>query len=113
MLGKDGDRLQGIFVTVDPERDTPDLLQAFVPAFNPSFLGMYTDAESLRALASEYKVVYQKTGVKGEGDYLIDHSAGTFVYDTRGQLRLHVPYGSGADAIAQDLRTLLAASGKG
>lgn len=112
-LGEDASRVQVIFVTVDPERDTPDLLQAFVPAFNPTFLGMTTDADSLRALASEYKVVYQKTGVKGPADYLIDHSAGTFIYDPRGQLRLHVPYGSGPDAIAQDLRTLLAASDKG
>lgn len=109
-MGDDAARVQVVFVTVDPERDTPELLRAFVPAFNPTFLGMYTDAESLRALAAEYKVVYQKTGVKAPDDYLIDHSAGTFVYDTAGRLRLHVPYGTGPDAIAQDMKTLLATS---
>jgi protein SCO1/2 len=109
-LGPLAERVQVIFVTVDPERDTPDMLRAFVPAFNPSFLGTYTDAASLAKLAKEFKVVYQKTSVKAADDYLIDHSAGTYVYDPQGRLRLLMPYGSPADAIAQDLRTLLAAS---
>lgn len=109
-LGPLADRVQVIFVTVDPQRDTPELLKAFVPAFNPGFLGMYGDEATLKQLAKEYKVVYQKTSVKGADDYLIDHSAGTYVYDPEGRLRLHVPYGSGPDAIAQDLKTLLARS---
>lgn len=109
-LGPLADRVQVIFVTVDPQRDTPDLLKQFVPAFNPGFLGMYTDAESLRQLASEYKVVYQKSSVKAADDYLIDHSAGTYVYDPQGNLRLLMPYGSSPDAIAKDLKTLLASS---
>lgn len=109
-LGQQADRVQVIFVTVDPQRDTPDLLKQFVPAFNPSFLGMAADADTLRRLAKEYKVVYQKTAVKAADDYLIDHSAGTYVYDPNGRLRLLVPYGSSPDAIAQDLKTLLAAS---
>jgi protein SCO1 len=104
------ERVQVIFVTVDPERDTPELLQAFVPAFNPAFLGMFTDADALKRLANEYKVVYQKSSVKGADDYLIDHSAGTYVYDPQGRLRLLMPYGSSPDAIAQDLKTLLATS---
>jgi protein SCO1/2 len=112
-MGPKADEVQVIFVTVDPERDTPELLRAFVPAFNPSFLGMYADAETLERLAREYKVVYEKTSVKAPGDYLIDHSAGTYVYDPQGRLRLHMPYGSSPDAIAQDLKTLLAASGTG
>lgn len=106
-LGPQAHRVQVIFVTVDPLRDTPDLLKQFVPAFNPSFLGMYADAPTLERLAKEYKVVYQKTAVKGADDYLIDHSAGTYVYDPAGKLRLLVPYGSSPDAIAQDLKTLL------
>jgi protein SCO1/2 len=81
-----------------------------VPAFNPGFLGMYTDADALKLLAKEYKVVYQKTSVKGADDYLIDHSAGTYVYDPQGRLRLLMPYGSSPDAIAQDLKVLLATS---
>lgn len=109
-LGPQAARVQVIFVTVDPERDTPELLREFVPAFNPSFLGMYGDAETLRRLARDYKVVYQKTAVKAADDYLIDHSAGTYVYDPQGRLRLLMPYGSTPDAIAQDLKTLLATS---
>ena len=108
LLGPLAEKVQVIFVTVDPQRDTPDLLAQFVPAFNPAFLGMYADAETLKRLAKEYKVVYQKTSVKAPDDYLIDHSAGTYVYDPQGNLRLHMPYGSSPDAIAQDLKTLLA-----
>ena len=107
-LGPQAEQVQVLFVTVDPQRDTPELLKQFVPAFNPSFLGMFTDAESLKALAKEYKVVYQKTSEKGADDYLIDHSAGTYVYDSLGRLRLLMPYGSSPDAIAHDLKILLA-----
>jgi protein SCO1/2 len=109
-LGPLAKRVQVIFVTVDPERDTPALLRAFVPAFNPDFLGMVADAETLRALAKEYKVVYQKTSVKAPDDYLIDHSAGTYVYDPNGNLRLLMPYGSRPEAIAHDLKVLLETS---
>lgn len=111
LLGtQEAGRVQVIFVTLDPQRDTPDILRQFVPAFNPSFLGMYTDADTLKRLANEYKVVYQKTSVKAADDYLIDHSAGTYIYDPTGYLRLLVPYGSGPEAIAHDLKILLAAS---
>ena len=109
-LGTQAERVQVLFVTVDPQRDTPELLKQFVPAFNPSFLGMVADENTLKQLAKEYKVVYQKTSVKGSNDYLMDHSAGTYVYDTKGHLRLLMPYGSGPDMIAQDLKTLLASS---
>ncbi len=109
-LGDQAERVQVLFVTVDPQRDTPEMLREFVPAFNPGFLGMYTDADSLKKLAQEYKVVYEKSSVRGPDDYLIDHSAGSFVYDMRGRLRLLVPYGSDAASIAQDLRTLLSES---
>ena len=108
LMGPQADQVQVIFVTVDPQRDTPQLLKQYVPAFNPGFLGMYTDAASLKQIAKEYKVVYQKTSVKGPDDYLIDHSAGTYVYDQQGRIRLLVPYGSSPEAIAQDLKTLLA-----
>ena len=109
-LGAQADNVQVIFVTVDPERDTPALLKQFVPAFNPHFLGMFADPENLKQLAKEYKVVYQKTSVKAADDYLIDHSAGTYVYDPKGNIRLLVPYGSSPEAIAQDMKTLLAGS---
>jgi protein SCO1/2 len=111
LLGaEEAGRVQVIFVTLDPQRDTPDILKQFVPAFDPSFLGMYTDPETLKQLAKEYKVVYQKTSVKSPDDYLLDHSAGTYIYDPKGHLRLLMPYGSGPDAIAHDLKALLAAS---
>ena len=106
-LGPLDDKVQVLFVTVDPQRDTPGLLKLFVPAFDPRFLGMYADPASLAATAKEYKLVYQKTSVKDADHYLIDHSAGTYVYDTKGRLRLLVPYGSSPDLIANDLKTLL------
>lgn len=108
-LGSDAARVQVIFVTVDPERDTPAILKQFVPAFDPGFLGMSTDPVSLKALAKEYKVVYEKASAKAADDYLIDHSAGTYVYDPQGRLRLLMAYGSSPDMIAQDLKSLLAA----
>jgi protein SCO1/2 len=107
-LGVEGEKVQVLFVTVDPERDTPELLARYVPSFNPTFLGMHTDPASLAELAKDFKVVYQKSSVKGPINYLIDHSAGTYVYDSQGRLRLHIAYGTGSRAIAQDLRTLLA-----
>ncbi len=106
-LGEDGKRVQVLFVTVDPERDTPELLAKYVPSFNSTFLGMSTDPASLAELAKEFKVVYQKNTVKGPGDYLVDHSAGTYIFDSKGRLRLLMAYGTGPSAIAQDLRTLL------
>lgn len=109
-LGADGEKVQVLFVTVDPERDTPALLARYVPSFNPTFLGMHTDPAALAGLAKEFKVIYQKSTIKGPADYLIDHSAGTYVFDAKGMLRLHMAYGTGPKAIAQDLRTLLARS---
>lgn len=109
-LGAQADRVQVVFVTVDPQRDTPELLRQYVPAFNPAFLGMYADEETLKRLAKAYKVVYQKTSVNAPDDYLVDHSTGSYVYDPQGKLRLLIPYGSSPGAIAQDLRALLAAS---
>jgi len=110
LLGGQAGRVQVIFVTLDPQRDTPEILKQFVPAFNPSFLGMYTDSDTLKGLAKEYKVVYQKTSIKAADDYLIDHSAGTYVYDPKGHLRLLMPYGSSPEAIAHDLNALLETS---
>ena len=109
-MGPLAEQVQVIFVTVDPQRDTPGLLKQFVPAFNPGFLGMYTDTEGLKQLAHEYKVVYQKSSVKGANNYLIDHSAGTYIYDPQGRLRLLMPYGSSPETIVHDLKILLASS---
>ena len=93
-LGKDADRVQVLFVTVDPERDTPEVLPQYVPAFDPSFLGLYGDAEATARTAKEFKIFYQKQPLPG-GGYSIDHSAGTYIYDQQGRLRLFAPYGAG------------------
>ena len=108
LLGPDGNKVQVLFVTVDPERDTAALLKQYVPAFNPTFLGLRPTTEQLKVLATEYKVVYQKNPGREHGNYLMDHSAGTYVYDTQGRLRLLMPYGTSASLIARDFKGLLA-----
>jgi protein SCO1/2 len=107
MLGKDGDKLQGIFVTVDPARDTPEVLKGYMANFDPTFLAMYTSPDKLAQLAKDYKVYFKKVDGKTATSYTMDHSAGSYVYDTQGKLRLFTRYGSGAPALAQDIRLLL------
>lgn len=107
-MGPDAAKVQVLFVTVDPERDTPALLKQYVPAFNPTFLGLHPNLAQLKVITNEYKVVHQKTATPKGGEYLIDHSAGTYIYDTEGRVRLLIPYGSSAETIARDLKTLLA-----
>jgi protein SCO1/2 len=107
-LGADADRVQVLFVTVDPERDTPAVLAQYVPAFDPRFLGLYGDAAATRRAAKEFKVFYEIRKGATPGEYTVDHSAGTYVIDTRGRLRLFVGYGRiGADDLTADIRTLL------
>ncbi|WP_294768224.1 SCO family protein [uncultured Rhodoferax sp.] len=110
LLGKDGDRLQGLFVTVDPERDTAPILKAYMGNFDPSFLALYTTPEKLAALAKDYKVYYKKVEGKTPTSYTMDHSAGSYVYDTQGNLRLFTRYGSGAKVLAADIAQLLKSS---
>jgi len=105
-LGTDAEKVQVLFVTVDPERDTPEVLQQYVPAFHPSFLGLVGDAEATARTAKEFKVFYQKQPLK-TGGYSVDHSAGTYIFDREGRLRLFAPYGRGADALLHDIRILL------
>jgi protein SCO1/2 len=108
-LGPDADRVQVLFITVDPERDTPALLAQYVPAFDPRFLGLYGDAEATARTAREFKIIYQKVPGSSAGTYTMDHSAGTYVFDPQGRLRLYVANGQGADVFAHDLRELLRA----
>ncbi len=108
-LGPDGERIQGVFVTVDPDRDTPELLKAYMGSFDPSFVALRGNAEQTAAVAKEFKVFYAKVPGKTEGSYTMDHTAGSYVFDASGKVRLFVRYGSGADALAADLKTLLAA----
>ena len=106
-LGKDGERLQGLFVTVDPQRDTPELLKAYMANFDPSFLALYTTPEKLVELAKDYKVYYKRVEGKTPTSYTMDHSAGSYIYDTKGQLRLFTRYGGGAQALTSDIQILL------
>ena len=112
LLGDDGDKLQGIFVTVDPERDTPEVLKAYVANFDPGFIALRADTpEQLAAMAKDYKVYYKKVEGSTPGAYSMDHSAGSYIYDPQGRLRLFSRYGSGADKLAGDIRQLLHAAG--
>jgi protein SCO1/2 len=108
-LGADADKLQVLFVTVDPERDNQKVLEQYVPSFHPNFLGLYGDAEATARAAKSFKVYYQKRPVEGHG-YSVDHSAGTFVLDRDGRVRLFAQYGAGAPALLHDIRLLLQAS---
>lgn len=107
LLGRDGERLQGLFVTLDPQRDTPEVLKAYVENFDPTFLALYSTPEKLQALAKEYKVYYNKVDGPTPSSYTLDHSAGSYVYDAMGKLRLYTRYGSGPAALAADIKLLL------
>ncbi len=107
LLGKDGERFQGLFVTVDPERDTPAVLKAYMAHFDPSFLALSAPPDKLAVLAKDYKIYYKKVEGKTPTSYTMDHSAGSYVYDTQGRLRLYNRYGMGAQALASDIALLL------
>lgn len=109
-LGEDGKRMQVLFVTVDPGRDTPQLLASYVPAFDPTFLGLYGDSAAIAKVAKDFRVFYQKVPGKAPGDYTVDHTAGSYVFDPQGRLRLFVREGDPASLVA-DIRTLLRTSG--
>jgi protein SCO1/2 len=106
-LGADGDKLQGLFVTVDPARDTPEVLKGYMENFDPTFLALYTTPEKLEALAKDFKVYYKRVNGQTPTSYTMDHSAGSYIYDTQGNLRLFTRYGSGAQVLAADIQQLL------
>lgn len=105
-LGPDAQRLQVLFVTVDPERDTAEVLGRYVPAFHPSFLGLTGSAEEVARTAKEFKIFFQKQPLPS-GGYTMDHSAGTYILDGEGRLRLFAQYGVGAPTLLHDIRLLL------
>lgn len=106
-LGADGDRVQVLFVTLDPERDTQDVLAHYVPAFDPRFLGLYGSLEATRAVAKEFKVFFEKRPGSTPGSYSIDHSSQVYVLDKKGRLRLFVRHERIATDLPHDLRLLL------
>jgi protein SCO1/2 len=105
-LGGDSGRLQVLFVSVDPERDTAEVLKRYVPAFHPSFLGLTGNADEIARAAKEFKIYYQKQKLPS-GGYTMDHSAGTYILDDEGRLRLFAQYGVGAPTLLHDIRQLL------
>ena len=107
LLGKDANKVQVLFVTVDPARDTQALLAKYVPAFNPDFLGLYGDEAATAKVAKDFRIFYQKHKSANSQRYDVDHTAGTYVFDQAGKLRLFMSYGQGAEVIARDLRALL------
>ncbi|GAB3242743.1 SCO family protein [Chitinimonas naiadis] len=106
-LGDKAKDVQVLFVTVDPARDTPALLAQYVPAFNPGFIGLSGTPEQIRKVADSYKIVYQKSG-EGDANYTVDHSAGSYILDKEGKLRLFVNYGASAKVFFHDIGLLLA-----
>ncbi len=106
-LGPDADRVQVLFVTVDPERDTQEALAKYVPAFDARFLGLRGDLEATRRVAKEFKVYFEKRPGKTPGEYSVDHSAQSYVIDAQGRLRLFVRHDRIAEDLAPDLRVLL------
>jgi protein SCO1/2 len=106
-LGPDGDKVQAVFVTVDPERDTPEVVGAYVAGFGPDFVGLRGSLEQTQAAAKEFKVFFAKVPGKADGSYTIDHTAGSFVFDPQGRVRLFIRHGGGAEVMAGDLKLLL------
>jgi protein SCO1/2 len=107
LLGPLGDRVQGVFVTLDPERDTPDVLRAYMQSFDAANVALVPNAEQLAQAAKNFKVYYKKTEGKTPTSYTMDHTAASFIFDPQGRIRLYTRYGLGAQALADDLRLLL------
>ena len=108
LLGPDGDRLQVLFVSVDPERDTPEVLEAYFATFGAGFVGLRGSAEETAAVAKHFKIYYNKVPGKTATSYTMDHTAGSYVFDAGGRVRLFTRHGTGAEALAHDLKLLLA-----
>ena len=106
-LGDKAALLQAVFITLDPERDSPELLKAYMANFDPTFLALIPTLNELPELAKSFKVYYKKVASNTPGAYTMDHSAGTYVYDTSGRLRVYARYGIGPDAMAADIAQLL------
>lgn len=105
-LADKGDKLQTVFITLDPERDNPELLKAYMAGFDPSFLALIPQLDQLPDLTKHFKIYYKKVDTGNAGHYTMDHSAGTYVYDTNGRLRLYARYGLGPQALSQDIEKL-------
>jgi protein SCO1/2 len=110
LLGAQGDKLQVVFVTVDPERDTAPILKAYMGNFDPTFVALRPNAEQLAQVTKDFKVYYKKAEGGTPKDYTMDHTASTYVFDTEGRLRLYERYGAGPQVLVGDFKKLLAAA---
>lgn len=106
-LGAAAEQVQVLFVTVDPERDTPEVLAGYVTAFNPTFVGLTGNPSQIEAVAREFRVVYQKAEGSKPDNYSVDHSTGTYIFDPQGRVRLYVRYGQDRKSIVSDITRLL------
>jgi len=106
-LGPSSDQVQVLFVSLDPERDTPKLLSQYVPNFDKRFLGLVGDTAATQKIAKDFKIFYEKVPGKIPGSYTIDHSAGSYVFDKEGHIRLFMRFNQGPDPIVHDLKLLL------
>lgn len=109
LLGPLGERLHGVFITVDPERDTPEILKSYTQNFSSDFVGLTGTPEQIAQVARSFKVFYKKVPGSTPGTYTMDHSAGMYMYDPQGKLRVYHRYGQGAAALAHDAKLLLEA----
>lgn len=110
LLGADGAKLRGVFITIDPERDTAELLKAYVANFGADFVALRPSLQELPQVAKDFKIYYKKVDGKTPTSYTMDHSAGSFMFDPQGRIRLYNRHATGAQALADDVKTLL--SGK-
>lgn len=106
-LGEDGDKLVGVFVSVDPERDTPEVIKAYVNSFDPAFVALRGSVDETKAVARDFKVFFAKVPGKVDGSYTMDHTAGSYVFDPQGRIRLFERYGTAQDALANDIKALI------
>jgi protein SCO1/2 len=108
LLGPQADKVQVLFVTVDPERDSASILKQYVPAFDPRFLGLRpADQAALEKVTKDFKIYYKKVPGTSPGSYTMDHTAGSYAFDPEGHLRLYIKHAQGAETLAQDLKELL------
>ncbi len=108
LLGPQAEKVQVLFVTVDPERDTAAILKQYVPAFNSRFLGLRpADQAALEKVTKDFKIYYKKVPGISPGSYTIDHTAGSYAFDPEGHLRLYIKHAQGPETLAQDLKELL------
>ena len=108
LLGPQSDKVQVLFVTVDPERDTAAILKQYVPAFDPRFLGLRpADEPALERVAKDFKIYYKKVPGTSPGSYTMDHTAGSYAFDPEGRLRLYIKHAQGPETLAHDLKELL------